>query len=175
MGIDLSADIGGSLTSGLQIPRKELIVELAFLGGGHKQVGLFLAAQDQHILDLLEDEQIFLPALTTDDGSWSVINKRQILWLSVRLVDGSLPVEEADEEPMLYERRVDVEVHFANADALHGELLFSPPDGKGRASDHLNQSTRFFRVWTADSLFIVNKEHVLRLIEIERASGSKES
>lgn len=47
-----------------------------------------------------------------------------------------------------------------------GELLFTPPSDQARLTDFLNQKSKFFRVWTADSLYIVNKEHVMRLVEI---------
>jgi hypothetical protein len=160
------------MASGLETPTKELVVQIALLGGTRNQVGLFLAAHEQGLLDLLEDEQPFMPAFAGEERSWSILNKRAVVWVAIALRNGRLPIEETDEdaseEVTLYDRRVDVEVQFVRADALHGEILHSPPPAKARLTDYLNQDTRFFRVWTSDSLYLVNKEHVLRLVETEQ-------
>ena len=153
------------MTHGLEIPTKELVVDIALVDGARQQVGLFLAEHDQHVFDLLEGRMNFLPAFGTEDRSWSILNKRSLLWLSLALIDGGLPIEEAEQDSTLYERRVDVVVHFANANAVRGEVLFSPETGKSRLTDYLNRDTQFFRVWTAGALYFVNKEHVLRLVE----------
>lgn len=156
------------MTNGLKIPTKELVVEIAFLDGSREQMGLFLAEHDQQVLHLLEGRTVFLPAFATKDRSWSILNKHSILWLSIALIDGGLPIEEGEQDTILYERRVQVAVQFAQADAVRGEILFSPPTGKGRLTDYLNRETRFFHVWTSDALFFINKEHVLRLVEQTR-------
>jgi hypothetical protein len=46
-----------------------------------------------------------------------------------------------------------------------GKIMYSPPPRQTRVSDHMNRDAHFFRLWTSDHLYIVNKSHVLRLIE----------
>lgn len=155
--------------SGLRIPTKELTVELAAQGGERSTVALYLAEHEQHLIDLLEADQPFLPVYAAGRG-WSILNKHRLLWASIALVDGRVPIEEADGEAPFYDCKADVRVEMIEGESLSGEILYSPPPGQGRVTDHLNRPVHFFRLWTAGQLYIVNKHHVLRLIEAEEAS-----
>lgn len=153
--------------SELRIPTKELTVELAVRGGERSTVGLHLAEHEQHLIDLLEASQQFLPVCDIG-GGWSVLNKHRLLWASIALIDGRLPIEEDMDDAPLYDCQARVKIDFAQSDSLEGEILYSPPEGQGRLTDHMNRPSHFFRLWTADHMYIVNKHHVLRLIEIEQ-------
>ncbi|MEO8349236.1 MAG: hypothetical protein ABI610_10015, partial [Acidobacteriota bacterium] len=48
---------------------------------------------------------------------------------------------------------------------LEGEILYSAPEGSARVVDVMNRRERFFRVWSGDRVFLVNKDSVLRLVE----------
>ena len=101
-------------------------------------------------------------------GDWSIINKNGLLWASVVLEDGRLPIDVAeDEEAPLFDRQVLVRVDFTQGDSLTGKILYSPPAGQTRVTDHINRADHFFRLWTADHLFLINKGHVLRVVEIQ--------
>lgn len=153
--------------SELRIPTKELTVELTLLGGVGTTVALHLAEHEQNLIDRLEEDQPFLPVRETGGSDWSIINKNGLLWASIVLVDGRLPIDVDVEEAPLFDRQVEVRVDFVQGDPLHGKILYSPPAGQTRVTDHINRPDLFFRLWTSDHLFIVNKAHVLRIIEIE--------
>jgi hypothetical protein len=154
--------------SELRIPTKELTVELAVRDGKRSTVKLRLAEHEQHLIDLLEAGQQFLPVSEPERG-WSVLNKHKLLWASIALIDGRLPIEEEGmDEAMLYDRQVKVRVEFVHNDPIEGDILYSPPEGKTRITDHMNRPSHFFHLWSSDRLYVVNKHHVLRLVETEQ-------
>jgi hypothetical protein len=151
--------------SDLRIPTKELTIELMLLGGVTSTVSLHLGEHEKNLLDPLESGQPFLPVQETDGGGWSIINKPSLLWASIVLVDGRLPIDVAVEEAPLFDCQVQVRVEFVQGEPLNGKVMYSPPPRQTRISDHMNRDAHFFRLWTSDHLYIVNKSHVLRLIE----------
>lgn len=158
---------GGVMSEDLRIPTTEITVELASVGAKNRLVGLYLAQQRQHLIDLLESAPNFLPAHELQDDSWSVINTKTLLWAALPLKDGRLPVEEADPEPVLYECRVDARLELSGAPVLTGEFLFNPSRGRIRVGDYLNDAGQFVRLWTADKLYLVNKTHISRVVEVK--------
>jgi hypothetical protein len=132
--------------------------------GQRSTVTLRLAEHEQHLKDLLEGEQRFIPVCDAEAG-WSILNKHKLLWASIVLIDGRLPIEEATDEAPLYDREVQVRVEFTHSDPLEGKMLYSPPEAKTRVTDHLNRSSHFFRLWTSHHLYLINKHHVLRVVE----------
>jgi hypothetical protein len=122
-------------------------------------------------VDRLEAEEPFLPVRETGGGDWSIINKNALLWASIGLEDGRLPIDVAeDEEAPFFDRQVLVRVDFSQGEPLTGKILYSPPPGQTRVTDHINRPDHFFRLWTADHLYIINKGHVLRLVELQEDS-----
>ncbi len=152
--------------SELRIPTKNLTVNLCFKAGSTSTVVLHLAEQEQDLVDLLEAEQAFLPVREAGEGEWSIINKSRLLWASIVLVDGRLPIDANLEETPLFDKQVEVRVELEQGDELHGKILYSPPRGQGRVTDHMNRREHFFSLWTSDRVYLVNKSHVVRLIEI---------
>jgi hypothetical protein len=158
---------------GLRIPKIQMAVELAVVGLKPREVAVFIAEhladryRPQHLRDLLEGPEHFLP-IQEADQTWSIINKATILWAAVNLGEGQLPVEETNPslQEELFDHRIAVEVELASG-PLSGDLLFSPPPGRGRVADHLNEMGRFFRLWTSSRLYLINKSHVLRVRESE--------
>ena len=158
--------------SDLRIPTKELTVELTLLGGATSTVALHLAEHEQKFIDRLQDDQRFVPVRDADTGTWSMINKNGLLWASIVLIDGRLPIDVAeDEEAPLFDRQVEVRLEFEQGEPLGGKILYSPPPGQTRVTDHMNRPAQFFRLWTSDHLYIVNKVHVLRLIEVQEEAA----
>ena len=57
---------------------------------------------------------------------------------------------------------------FTDADgtSLEGEVWFSPPAGKARLSDHLNEPTRFLQFHSGERLHFVHKVRIARVLEL---------
>jgi len=149
----------------LNVPKKTLEVELALFGASPRRVELFLAEHGSHdfnrqrVLELLE--QAFLPGRDLETGEWESFNSRAVAWIGMS--GSSIDPEGSGDE--LFEHRRSVRVALAAGDWLEGEVLYSAPDAGPRLVDHLNRKERYFRLWKADQVFLVNKEWVLRVVE----------
>lgn len=158
------------MATDFRVPKIRVTVELGILGGEGRRVDLFIADYRrnapvrQSVIDLLEEDTEFVPAV--DESGTSLFNKSSLSFVAISLRGGELPVEESsDDEQPLFDRRVAVEVELVGGRRLRGELLYSPPPGRSRVVDHLNGLTRFFRLWTSERVYLVNKNHVLRVTE----------
>jgi hypothetical protein len=151
----------------LRVPKNPLEVELALTGLSPRGVRLYLAEQGSHdfrrqgILDLLEQDDSFLPACDLESGEWESFSSRAVAWIGIPLdlFDGEVPATE------LFEHRRVVRVFLLGGTSLLGELLYSAPDESSRVVDLMNQKERFFRLWTEDRVFLVNKQSVQRVVE----------
>ncbi|HEX5854110.1 MAG TPA: hypothetical protein VFZ57_00705 [Thermoanaerobaculia bacterium] len=157
-------------TETLRISKKAVAVDLTLAGGQPRHVEIFLAEQRanefrrQDVLDLLEHEHAFLPVQDPGSPVREIINKDALLWIGVPL--NPLGTEtDAPEE--LFEFRRPVRVELVGAGALEGDLLYSAPQESTRLVDHLNETGRFLRLWAKDSLYLINKTFVLRIIETD--------
>jgi hypothetical protein len=172
--------------SELRVPTRPIAVEIALLGQSSESAELFLggAVPDSRsqlaveVAIMLEDGAGFLPIGTR--GAVSLCNKAAIAWVAlgtsylaggVAAPDGSDAVPEAMElaEPSevvtLYDQRHDVRVEFAANAALEGHVLYSSPEGRQRVVDHLNRVARYLWLWQGTTLYLINKQHVVRVIE----------
>ena len=157
----------------LRLPTIKVAVEVAMLGAEPVPMVLFLAESRHHLEELLDSEEQFLPAAAQDDGAVELINKKQLLWLKVGLLDGKLPVEIADldQEEALYECREDVLVEFQDGHRVAGEFLYTPKEGKGRVADYLNRSADVITLWTDSALYVINKNRVTKVRELGASAG----
>lgn len=172
--------------SELRVPTRPIAVEIALLGQSPEPAELFFggAVPDsrsqlaQEVATMLEDGTGFVPVATR--GAVSLCNKSSIAWVAIgtsvvagapSLAGGSDAVPEAVElaEPSevvtLYDHRHDVRVEFAANAALDGHVLYSSPEGRGRVVDHLNRVARYLWLWQGTTLYLINKQHVVRVIE----------
>jgi hypothetical protein len=151
----------------LRIRKEALEVELALAGAPQRRVELFLAEYGSHdfnrqrVLELLDPAGSFLPVRDLDTGEWESLNSRAVVWIGMS--GSSIEADGSGDE--LFEHRRSVRVALAAGDWLEGEVLFSATDGGPRLVDHLNRNERYFRLWKADRVFLVNKEWVLRVVE----------
>ena len=159
-------------TEPLRIPKEAFAVELALAGAAPRRVEVFLAEhrahefRRQYVLDLLEQAQAFLPARDTSSGKRETFNKDALLWIGVPLAPfGS----QATGEEELFEFRRPVRVDLIGGEPLSGELLYSAPEESTRLVDYLNAPGRFLRLWAKDTLYLINKAFVLRVVEIAAA------
>ena len=153
----------------LKIRKQAVAVELALAGGEPRRVEVFVAEhrdnefRRQDVLDLLERVQAFLPARDPATGRGEIFNKDALLWIAVPLSPfGSAPASAAEE---LFEFRRPVRVDFLGGQSVSGELLYSAPAESTRLVDYVNEPGRFFRLWTKDFLYLINKAFVLRVVE----------
>ena len=158
-----------SQTEPLRIRKQAVAVELALPGSPPRTVEVFLAEhrpnefRRQHVLDLLEHVQAFLPARDVATGTREIFNKDAVLWIGVPLSPFGSEPDGADEE--LFEFRKPVRVDLMGAGPLSGELLYSAPQESTRSVDYLNAAGRFLRLWSKERLYLINKAFVLRVVE----------
>jgi hypothetical protein len=152
----------------LRVRKQNVPVDLALADSQPRSVEIFLAEHQahefrrQHVFDLLEHDAAFLPARDFASGQWEIFNKDSVLW--IRIPRGSLGEGEEAEELFDLEKKVRVELR--GGEPLEGELLYSMPEASTRVIDYLNQEGRFFRLWQADLLYLVNKAFVSRVAEL---------
>lgn len=165
------------MTAELRIAKIPMTVELAVEGAPPIQIEVQVdehpdrGLHRQRLLDVLEHPEPFLPAHDLGRSEWAVFNKATMLWVAVPLSSGVLPVEEEpplDEREPLYEVRHIVAVELVSGVEHLGELLYNPREGRARVSDYLNGPGRFFRLWTDDCVFLINKSYVRRVVERDR-------
>lgn len=157
--------MGGSSPE-LRLPTVTVAVELARAGRAAERVELFVAEGGGHeaVAALLESDSQFLPVREPDAPGGvrvALVGKRAIVWVAVALVA-------AAEGLALYDHRheVRIELDIDAAEPISGHVLYSSPADRPRLIDHLNVPGHFLRVWTADALYLVNKHHVVRVVEL---------
>src|ERR1700693_42951 len=159
-----------SRTEPLRIPKEAFAVELALAGFVPRRVEIFVAEQRpdefrrELVLDLLEHVQAFLPARDAATGEWEIINKDALLWIGVPLAPFGSRAGAGEDE--LFEFRRSVRVDVIGAEPLAGELLYSAPEQSTRLVDYLNEPGRFLRLWEKETLYLINRAFVLRVVEI---------
>ncbi|MBT8495234.1 MAG: hypothetical protein KJO07_19465 [Deltaproteobacteria bacterium] len=158
----------------LRIPKIPVTVRLAIEGQGMASVKVFVAEhladsmRRQRVLDLLESERLFFPALD-QHSSPRIINKATVKWVEISLLDGALPVEEEVIDSTLYDVCRTVVVELVGGDELTGDLLYSPPPERARVVDYLNSGGRFLRLWNPERVLLVNKDRIISVREDEQA------
>jgi hypothetical protein len=156
----------------LRVPKKTLEVDLALVGASPRRVELFLAEHGshdfdrQHVLELLDQSESFIPIRDLETGEWESFNSSAVVWIGISgsSVDGDGSGDE------LFEHRRPVLVALSGGTWLEGEVLYSAADAGPRLVDHLNRKDRYFRLWKADQVFLVNKNWVLRVVENSRGT-----
>ena len=153
-------------TEFLRVRKQNIAVELTLTGMAPRTVEIFLPEQPaqedrrHQVLDLLEKGTPFLPARDSKTGVWEVFSKHAVVWVRIPLESLGLV---GDEE--LFDIRQKVCVDLASGQPLTGELLWSAQQESTRVTDYMNSEGRFFRLWQDEHVLLVNKLHVLRLIE----------
>jgi hypothetical protein len=156
----------------LRVRKNRLEVDLALAGALPRRVELFLAEHGsrsfdrQQVLELLEQADSYLPARDLGTGDWESFNARAIAWIGM-----SRAAADADDSGELYDHRRLVRVEFERGEPLEGEILYSAPEGSARVVDVLNRRERYFRLWSGDRVYLVNKDSVLRVVEATISGG----
>jgi hypothetical protein len=157
----------------LRVRKEPLEVELALAGATPRRVELYLAEHGSHgfsrqrVRELIEQSECFLPACDGATGGWESFNARAVVWIA--LSRACADADGAAEE--LYDHRRLVRVEFERGEPLEGEILYSAPEGSARVVDVLNRRERYFRLWSGDRVYLVNKDSVLRVVEATITGG----
>jgi hypothetical protein len=161
--------------AGLQVPKTAVQVTLALDGAPPRDVRIFVAehagdyARRQQVSDLLDDEEdAFMPVLDLADNQWNLVNKAIITWVGIPMIAGQMSLDESDTsvDEELFDVRRQVAIYLVGGSRLDGELLYSPRAGRARVADFLNDAGRFFRLWAADTVYLIHRRYVARLIEL---------
>jgi hypothetical protein len=152
---------------GFVVPKRVVTVELLLHGRQPELAHIFVPATEggalaRHaVVDLLEKDHAFVPTQSQHERTPQIINKDALVWIAV----ASDAAAGAADDDALFEFRHEVRVELAGGAALAGELLYSLPPEHARVTDYLNSPGRFFRLWTAERLYLINKYFVERVVE----------
>ncbi len=102
----------------------------------------------------------FFPFLPDDGGQGVLMNKREVLVLSVTGLAESKTPDEIAESPV---RRVKVE---AESRRLEGDLVLDMPENHLRVLDYLNRADTFLALREGAVLHLIQKERITRVIEV---------
>jgi hypothetical protein len=154
------------MSESLKLPTAAVAVELALADGAVVAAQLFVPERARRgralaleLAELLDGGSAFLPARDAD-GHVVLYAKRALVYVKIELGDSD------DGDDVLYDQRHDVEVVLERRPTLVGQILYTSPADRLRVIDHLNQPSAFLRLWTAASLYVIGKPHVLRVREI---------
>jgi hypothetical protein len=151
------------------VPIQKIAVDLYFAsqsGREPRRGELFVAdprRSSRALIDLLEGEVAFLPFLDNGERGITLVNRDDLLRVTPLLI----PLErEGSAAAAMIDRRQHARLELRDGTSLDGELWFSPPAGRSRLSDHLNEPSRFLQFHCSDRLHFVQKAHVARVLEI---------
>lgn len=108
----------------------------------------------------MNDGSSFFPFLADDSERPVLMNKREVLVLSVAM-PGNQPAEALDSDSPV--RRVRVE---AEKRRLEGELVIEMPPGHLRVLDYLNRAEPFLLLREGEIRHLIQKERITRVIEL---------
>jgi hypothetical protein len=108
----------------------------------------------------MNEPALFIPFLPDDQKAPMVINKREVLVISVSADSDFGDIVEGAVVPI---RRVIVE---AEDRRLEGEIVIDMPTNQTRVLDYLNRPESFLTLRDGDRHHLVQKERITRVIEI---------
>jgi hypothetical protein len=173
-------------TAELRLPTLPVAVQIAVFGDAEPMSAelyvpdLPRQGRSQLVDDLslsLDGDAGFLPVKTGD--AVTLLGKHAIVWVAIAAggdpkrapTDGDWEDASGAPEPSevltLYDNKHDVEVILTGGASLAGSILYSSPADRTRVIDHLNRRTRFLRLWTSRAQYLINKQHVVRVRELE--------
>ena len=164
--------------SELRTPTITVPVRLALVGHDPGGAELFInqvlprgsrSALLEAVGALVDEQSAFLPVRGVRDNV-RLLAKRSIAWIAVQReqpsADGDFD-NVPSEVVTLYDRQHHVLVELTSGKMLEGMLFDSAPADRPRVIDHLNATGRFLRLWTSDEHYLVNKDHILAVMEQE--------
>ena len=159
------------MTHEYRVAKKEVIAEVTIAGEKPAVLTLFLAGQsrlhagDERPSDLLNDPDMFLPALDRK-GKLRLLQRDAVVVITVP--DSHEPRAagpEAEAGPLPPSRHAEVEVILQSGGAIRGTVEYDMPETRSRLIDFLNREDRCLAVRRAGQVHLVNKLHIARVNE----------
>lgn len=156
----------GAMTATYQVEKRALKVEITLCTGDKHPCELFVAMRNgawspEEVAAELES-RAFLPIHDLATGEWAAVRRDAIHSIVLPAQDGA--PSDADQ---LYEARHEVRVELRGGGALTGALLYSAPPSSTRVLDHVNNESRLLKLWRGDSLILVNKLEIVRVVDLD--------
>ncbi|HTJ41933.1 MAG TPA: hypothetical protein VL463_07535 [Kofleriaceae bacterium] len=155
------------MSEALKVPTAAVPVGLALADGSVVKAHLFVPerglagrALALELAALLDGDAPFLPAREAG-GHVCLYAKHAIAYVTIGFGPG-----EPESDLQLFDHERSVEVVLERGPTLVGGLLYTSPADRPRVLDHMNQAGAFLRLWTAETLYVIGKSHVLRVREI---------
>lgn len=146
---------------------------MVLVGGTVHRVAVFLAEQArshggrEKLSDLLNDPGEFIPTECLATGR-PIFFRRQAITLA------KLPLEREPDDPvsLTLPSEHDVDLLLADGSKFSGLLTYVAPPERSRLVDYLEDSPPFFPVIRDESLYLLNKAHVLSVTPSNGNHGS---
>jgi len=163
-------------TSSLHLPKFQVAVDILLRGKASPEKAIvFVSGQhdrdfrQQRVIDLLESPEPFLTVHEVSLNAFALYHKMSIIWVSMPIKDGMVPLEESAEMPeesLLFDTRKRVKIEMMERGFVEGYMLYSAPSSRSRVSDFLNRPERYLCLWTESDLLFLNKWFILRLQDL---------
>jgi len=168
----------------LKVPMRPVAVELALVGHEPGSAELFVpdvprsghSQLVQDVAEMLDEGDPFLPVRV--GRHVTLCNKAAVEWVAVPPGSagagsrGDAIPHEVESEPSevltLYDQKHDLRVEVVGGLTVDGHVLYTSPSGQQRVIDHLNRVGRFLWVWQGQTLYLVNRQHIVRVLELDR-------
>ena len=140
----------------LRVEKRPEQVDLFMADGVVFEATVFLAqyamyhSGEQQVLDLLLEDDAFLPAKAAD-GSFHLVRKGMIAHICCAVVL---------EEGLDYSDR-QVKISFSGGEVLQGTVKIDMPAHCARLTDYLNAGNEFFPIFCESATYLVNR-HLIR-------------
>ncbi len=146
----------------LRVEKRQLQVSL-FMADGVVFEGLVYLAEysmyrsgEQTVLDLLLEDDSFLPLKTTD-GNFHLVRKGMISHLRCEI--------QLDEGINYIERRV--KISFLANEELQGTVSMDMPQHNARLKDYINNGNEFFPLFSSDHAYLVNRSLIRDIVILD--------
>ena len=152
-------------TTGLAIPKRRVGVVVTLAAGLRRNVTLFLAeavpghAGAERVSDLLNSGEEFIPALETDTGAMTFLNRAAVMIAEVAEEE-----EHSDAEELTIPTAHEVDLMLGDGRVLRGRVTYVLPPDRARLADYLNDGNLFLPLHANDGVLLVNKTHVARVL-----------
>lgn len=148
----------------LRVPKRKVAVEVLLPGGQSRRVSLFLAeAAADHDgpelpADFVNGPPRFVPVVDEASGAITFLNLASVAVVRVpRALD-------AEEDPFEVPVEHQVAIALLDGTVLQGIVSYVRPEDRARLGDLLNEPPPFVRLVEAETVALVNKRHVARVV-----------
>jgi hypothetical protein len=147
----------------LRVPKRRVVIDVAFADGESHRVAVFLAelasahGGQERVADLFNGGQEFIPAVEVEGGAMTFLVRQ-----SIAVVRSDEPLWERDEVNLPDEH--EVEVLLESGQSVRGLLSYVLPPERCRVVDYLNEAAPFFALLEDGRTALVNKRHVRRVV-----------